>query len=297
MEKRFGFGGVRLVSCAVAAFGLLAPGIAVATEPRCEFPICFPMGNADVVRVFASGDQRLEVVTVGKVSNVTMVLFRMVTASDKAPRWIEAFLVTSNDKKGWTFQPLVANKRPPMRFQFVGDLAKATSVVVQGGDKHIEEVFALDGKATKKLRGVAVVKAMRQQSASDMFEQEIERAAETLSNDTAKLPPSCGAKLATAVSGAKIPPAQHMSIDVNNLDHHCSDIVGAIEAYCQRDPAGPAKFTAAVTTLHCQFVPGGKSSASLDSKTRTLTFNVSLTAPRDGRGSFDPLTFLQKNVK
>lgn len=294
MQKRLGFGSC---VCAVAAFALLAPGIAEATEPRCEFPTCFPMGNADVARVFASGDQRLEVVTVGKVSNVTMVLFRMVTASDKAPRWIEAFVVTSNDKKGSTFQPLVVDKRPPMRLQFVGDLDKAASIVVHGGNKHIEEVFALDGKATKKLRGAAVVKAMQQQSATDMFEQELDRAAETLSDDVAKLPPTCGAHLALSVSGDKIPPAKHVSIDTSNLDHRCSDIVGAIEAYCQRDPAGPAKFTAAITTLDCQFVLGGKSSASIDTKTHTLTFNVSLTAPRDGRGSFDALTFLQKNVK
>ena len=291
----------RFFAYTLAAIVLATPAIATATEPRCEFPTCFPMGDAQLVRVFAAAGMRLEVVTVGEISNVTMVLFRMITLDQKNPRWREGYLVANNANTGFAFRPLVPRKSPDPSLEIVGDFAKAGTVVVGGLGVATSTTLKLDARASKTLRGVAAVKAYRQQSAMDRFAQNVDEAQTLLDAELSKLPKACAANITGLVDGSTLSPNQITQLDeslsASGMEHRCLDSVAAIEALCQRQADAPAKLATAVKTLRCTFVPSGNSSASLDRKTQTLNVKVSLTQARDGRSSFNWLRFLETSLK
>ncbi len=290
----------RLLGLACALLLLGAPAVATATEPPCAYPTCFPMGDAQVARVFSANDTRLEVVSVGSISNVTMVLYRLITPNQKKPSWREGYLVSSKDSKGFQVSPLVAQKAPDPTLQFTGELANTTNVVVGGIGVTAATTLQLDARASKIFRGSQAVKAYRQQSTLAGFNQNVAEAQILLDAELSKLPKTCGADITGTVDGSKLSAAQLIKFEdmgVSGFEHRCLDSVAAIEALCQRHPDAPAKLTGAVKNLRCIFVAGDKSSAALDRKSQTLVVEMSLTQARDGRTSFNWLRFLEATFK
>ena len=264
-----------------------------ATEAPCHYPKCFPSSEVVASYSFRGEETKLTVHDLGKLDDVKLALIKVSSPGyAEMGDLVEGFLVKDANGAGLHFERYSPGGGMP-KMQFTGDLSSTPFVQLQLTSGGATFTLSPDKSRSRKADSARIMARYRGQQAERDFAQQLDEGRQALTETMGEVNKSCGTKLTwTVTTGAFNFRGKDSSIDAQDLKYRCTELLSVLSNPICADTAMKQKVKRDLHEVECHFVPSGKSSMTI--KKGKLLITTSMSAARDGKGSFDPLGFFEQ---
>ena len=264
-----------------------------ATEAPCHYPQCFPGSTVLASYSFRGEETKLTVHDLGKLDDVELVLIEVSSPGyAEMGDLLEGYLVKNTSGTGIHFERLSPSGGLP-KMQFTGDLAATPTVQVELTSGGATFVLAPDKNRSHKSDSSRIMAKYHGQQTEKDFARELDEGRQALAGTMGEVNKSCGTSLTWSVTtGAFNFRGKDSTIDGQDLKYRCTELLNVLSNPICADANIKLKVKRDLREVECHFVPSGKSSMTIQKNKLVIT--ASMSAARDGKGSFDPLGFFEQ---
>ena len=273
--------------------------MAQGTEPRCGYPDCFFGEEILGAQVFSNGDSKLEILEVGQLPIATLIVFRFFPSKKADPRFEEAYYVNASDKTGLYYLenfPVAKNANTFPKFRFNAPYRKADFVEVVSLGTSVPLKMSLDKIASKKIDKKKLTDLYQKQGAQLQFNDYLADADKALKTVVQAINAACTTSVSSSVDRGTLTDKNLASLDFTDMQHRCAELAEVISENCKEDSIIGQKMRG-LRSIRCSFNSQKKSRVELNRSAHELIFQVSVVAPRDGKGSFNAQDEVPKILK